>query len=179
MSNISILHGFCEYFNRSGECLGESWYTLSSLRFQGRGSPEIIISTSPPLKSRSGQGICFCAQVVPARGNSIAAQEIPPCIGNLSAGRCLCNCCERSTQVCLMLIFGTQAFFTYIIVPARQLWLKNSLLLNCFFSTFRYRSINVKNLRPLEFAISGFSMTSSLQSGFQRDEDLCKTSLYT
>lgn len=124
--------------------------------------------TSPSVKSRSRQGICFCAQVVPARGNSIAARAILPCTGNLSAGRCLCNCCERSTQVCLMLIFGTQAFFTYIIVPARQLWLKNSLLLNCFFSTFRYRSINVKNLRPLEFVISGFSMTSSLQSGFQR-----------
>ena len=126
----------------------------------GTMAPSLLLyyrGTSPSVKSRSGQGICFCAQVVPARGNSIAARAILPCTGNLSAGRCLCNCCERSTQVCLMLIFGTQAFFTY----------------------FRYRSINVKNLRPLEFAISGFSMTSSLQSGFQRDEDLCKTSLYT
>ena len=90
----------------------------------GTMAPSLLLyyrGTSPSVKSRSGQGICFCAQVVPARGNSIAARAILPCTGNLSAGRCLCNCCERSTQVCLMLIFGTQAFFTYIIVPARQL----------------------------------------------------------
>ena len=134
-------------------------------------APSLLLyyrGTSPSVKSRSGQGICFCAQVVPARGNSIAARDILTCIGNPSAGRWLRNCYRGSTQVCLMHIFGTQAFFTYIIVPARQLWLKNSLLLNCFFSTFRYRSINVKNLRPLEFVISGFSLISSLQSGFQR-----------
>ena len=41
----------------------------------------------PSVKSRSGQGIYFCAQVVPARGDSIAARDILTCIGNPSAGR--------------------------------------------------------------------------------------------
>ena len=51
---------------------------ISSLYYRG---------TSPSVKSRSGQGIYFCAQVVPARGDSIAARDILTCIGNPSAGR--------------------------------------------------------------------------------------------
>ena len=151
-------------------------------RRDGTMAPSLLLyyrGTSPSVKSRSGQGICFCAQVVPARGDSIAARDILTCIGNPSAGRWLRNCYRGSTQVCLMHIFGTQAFFTYIFVRAGRHWLISSRMLNRFFSTFRYRSINVKNLRPLEFVISGFSLISSLQSGYLKNEDLFKTSFYT
>ena len=52
--------------------------------------------------------------------NSIAARDILTCIGNPSTGRCLSKWHGGSTQVRLRLIFGTQALFTYIIVPTEQ-----------------------------------------------------------
>ena len=68
--------------------------------------------------------------------------------------------------------FGTEAFLSYFLVPAEQLWARDSCPDEHIFHIFRYRSIESKNSRPWETA-------SSRKSCFLRDENVLKASFCT
>ena len=68
--------------------------------------------------------------------------------------------------------FGTEAFLSFFLVPAEQLWARDSCPDEHIFHIFRYRSIESKKSRPWE-------MASSQKSCFLRDENVLKASFCT